>query len=795
MNTSFEDYVNNGTKHLQALMSSPDLETEERKLVIDSFTKQLREHICASSDFVDYEYLTCSVSLVFVDGEVASVLSNPKASFNDCEKAIKFCEREKELVELFEKKRWGLPNLLNPNLLKNKADLLFRQSEISASARVLEADAAVNVCMSRMYAEYSLQACDDALEAVKKLEERIAACKKQKITVPTVHNTDTKELVSKIGNLRKEAKRKEEIHKYATETDEQIHNILTLSSSTPAQWKEMISLCRRQSGFFNECKVRQWPLPSVQHDKFESIEDRYTLYEKMGTIDNELSSTRWSLRSDAQYRRYIGMCAQQDQYIKDCKRKKWELPALVIENPQEMSEDVSRELRGKHLAWEQTKKYIKVGLIAAAVLVVIIIGIHLYRKGRVKIPFNPTEVAGAQLKDVISELEKAGFTNITKLQDYTGWMDADQVISVSIDDKQDYVKDDYHNPDVKVVVTYSSSDRVYVTDLLKEWKSSEPEDVKALLEKAGFDSVDLEELYTPEIKNDKKIANLVLNGKSFSDEECYLPKNAPIQVSYYIYKIAIGNDNAGFVGQNYRDVGILLEEIGFTNCQCEVKNTGFAKGESVVNVIVNGNTVYDAESLFVPDTSIVIEYSSNDRYDATSTISHWKEGNKDSLVYLLESAGFTNIIPRENDTEDLSVTDWSVSGLSVNSEVYTEGECYIQKNAPIIIDYYRIRIHIGTRLGDYDEDKKMKYKSVVEDLENMGFTNIRLYRNNALTTGWVDSEGSIASFYIDGKAYRLDGKWTAKVSGAEPFYRDVPIEIVVNTKKKGCDEITEYKEK
>ncbi|MBR6018862.1 MAG: hypothetical protein IK055_01430 [Lachnospiraceae bacterium] len=96
----------------------------------------------------------------------------------------------------------------------------------------------------------------------------------------------------------------------------------------------------------------------------------------------------------------------------------------------------------------------------------------------------------------------------------------------------------------------------------------------------------------------------------------------------------------------------------------------------------------------------------------------------------------------------------------------------------------------------------MKYKSVVEDLRKMGFTNIHLYRNNALTTGAMKNEGSIASFYIDGTAYRLDGKWTEKVSGAPPFYRDALIEIVVYTYSPDnivfsdkCSDITDYKKK
>lgn len=80
----------------------------------------------------------------------------------------------------------------------------------------------------------------------------------------------------------------------------------------------------------------------------------------------------------------------------------------------------------------------------------------------------------------------------------------------------------------------------------------------------------------------------------------------------------------------------------------------------------------------------------------------------------------------------------------------------------------------------------MQYKKVVEELTKLGFSNIHLFRNNDLVTGVVDSEGSISAFYIDGKKGFTEG---------ESFYRDTLIEIVVNTKNKGCEDIVEYREK
>ena len=291
MNVRYEDYVNNGTKFLLAMLSAPEIEEEERELIVDSFANQLREHICASSDFDDYEYLAFSTSLAFSDEKIALILSNPQATYVDCEKALKLCVHEKKLVETFEKKQWKLPKLINKDLEKVESNLQKRQANISASARVLELDTLVEKSLKKIYKEYSVQACDAAQEAVKELGESLTVCKKQKVEIPLIRNKDIKDLNTKIANLRKESLKKEEIHRKAVDVDSKIHDIVELPSSTPTQWAEVVALCRQQQGFMDECKVKQWPLPVIQYDNLSDLEDRYTLYQRMGAIDSELATT------------------------------------------------------------------------------------------------------------------------------------------------------------------------------------------------------------------------------------------------------------------------------------------------------------------------------------------------------------------------------------------------------------------------------------------------------------------------------------------------------------------------
>ena len=123
-----------------------------------------------------------------------------------------------------------------------------------------------------------------------------------------------------------------------------------------------------------------------------------------------------------------------------------------------------------------------------------------------------------------------------------------------------------------------------------------------------------------------------------------------------------------------------------------------------------------------------------------------------------------------------------VASISINGQQYSQGDCFVQKSAPIIVEYYRLKITIGNKTSFFTENKTGNYSSIVSSLKSMGFTNITLYRNNDLFNGWVTKEGSIASITIN----RGDS-----FESTDSFYYDVPIVIIVNTfKRKGCEDIT-----
>ena len=429
-------------------------------------------------------------------------------------------------------------------------------------------------------------------------------------------------------------------------------------------------------------------------------------------------------------------------------------------------------------------------ILAVSLLALAAFSIHLYLKDKTRIPFSPSYAKGRDADTVVVKLRNAGFTSVSKVSDNSGWLEENCVISITVAGEKDFKKGKLIDKESKIEVRYSSKGRKYVTDSLEKWEEKSPEEITIILENEGFTNVKLEERNTTSKEDDMRMADISLNGLDFSDESCYLPPDAPIILGYFVYKIRIETGSAEFVGLDYQEVVTALEGKGFSDVQVEEYKQGWARGNSVVSVIIDDKAEYSAEDMFVPDAKVIVKYSSDDRKDVTETVSRWNTVETATAVaMMLEKAGLTNYMARERVGTDLSIADNTLMGLIINNEPYTEGECYIQPKALIEIEYYRAKIVVGDKLGDFMANEKMKYITVVETLKEMGFTDIHLYRNNDLTTGWVDSEGSIASFYVDGELVK-------QFEEGDSIYRNASIEIVVNTfKKNSCDDITDYKKK
>ena len=309
-------------------------------------------------------------------------------------------------------------------------------------------------------------------------------------------------------------------------------------------------------------------------------------------------------------------CSRQVSNIEICEKNNWSVPKLTNANPEYLIQTATQARARKEKAQKIKLKLFAVAAGMILVVVLTLIGMSKSREGKVTVPFSSTSAIGCNYIDLQGELEDAGFTNIKINEDDSGWMGSNEVLSISVDNESSFSKGDYYEPDVAVVITCSSKGRIDIAEYLKDWQTRSYTEVVDELKDAGFTNITAFPEDTLEKNKDRLITKLVLNDETYTNGHCYLPKDAPIDITYFTLKITMPDDNMSFIGQDYEEVVKRLTEDGFTNVQTEQINTGYAKGNTVIAVTVNNQTTYEADDIYSPDVKIVVKYSSDDRIDA-----------------------------------------------------------------------------------------------------------------------------------------------------------------------------------
>ena len=783
MDIKYEEYLDRGTRRILELFSSADISAEERDAIASAFADELAGNIGNIEGLRDYDLLIYTASVRFVDSKISEILSKDNASYSDYESGIKYCTRQQQSFALFRNNGWTLPRVENASPEKCAELLQKRQESISIGSKILDEDKRIDELLVLAEKELSISICDQLTGLVNDLEQDLSICKQKRISVPAINNKDTRKTLKRVAEIRKKAEQKESLYKEIYNTDLQIHSIVS-NPATPDQWRNLISLCQKQEGLFAECRNRQWPLPAVRYNQPAKLSEQYRHYINMLDLDNEITRERDSLSTNKQYKEFFGHCNAQQGNLSLCVQNGWSIPRLANPDPGSLSNAVHAEKSKKDRRRRFKNKLYLVGALLVAMAVLVLFGISKYRAGKVEVPFDASYAVGQDQNDIYKELEDAGFKNISRKQDDSGWLEGNDVICVTIDNSDSFSKGTYRKPDVSVVITYSSSDRVYVTDLLKDWQKTDYTEIEKALKDAGFTNVTLKEAGTSDKQADKLTAAITLDGTSFTNEHCYLSKKTPIVITYYSLQIGIGNDSAQFIGQDYEKVVASLKESGFTNVQTQQVTTGWAKGNTVVGVTVNNVDTYNSSESFAPDVKIVVKYSSNDRVDITEILKNWQSTDYEKLVSSLKAKGFTTVKVTPKTTDKKS-HNRLVTGISLNNEEYIAGECYLPKAASIKIEYYSLQIKIGQTAKQFEKNKM--YTDVVKQLQSQGFTNIRLQRANDI--GWFpihDKQGTIKKFTING---------SRDFAETDKYSYDAEIIIIVHTREnEGYEDITEIAE-
>lgn len=204
----------------------------------------------------------------------------------------------------------------------------------------------------------------------------------------------------------------------------------------PSQEKTSCKYCG--TSFFVEHAINSY---NVQHANIERVESINIHNNKRGAVESVLNFIE----------------NQQNK-----KQQKEEEEKRRLEEEKRKQEEQLREIKNQIFNKKYRKRnLITIGAVAIFIFIISMMGANREKPshdGEAKTPGGSSYHQGRDFKDVVSDFENNGFTNIKieKLEDLiTGWLTKDgEVESVSVDGSIDYSANSWYPNDAEVIITY-----------------------------------------------------------------------------------------------------------------------------------------------------------------------------------------------------------------------------------------------------------------------------------------------------------------------------------------------------
>lgn len=780
MNIDFEEYLFKSTKKLEEILRLQDVSDKEKYEIVETFSNELVNNICHIEELPDYELFLYSKLLAYYDTKIVSIITNPNSTYEELETASRCCAHLKNLQQNFIDRGWIASEKNGKDVNRYEKELERKQEEFHVASDIIKIDRKVSEEYNRLKTEKTIDQCDLLLHLLQVLDEKVESCKKRNIKLPVITNVDTKQIYIDVENMRKTININQTIITSILDNDKYLSKLISSNVSDKGTYNYIITTCMKQVELMEECNKKGLSIPKLRFIDCGDLIRKYKHYMFMKEIDEAISLERSILKTDSQYIDFFNKCNQLASGIDTCRSNGWRIPQLINGNPIKVSEAVQEERKKLESRKRANRNLVLFAVGLMMLLCIIGYATIKYREGKIKTPFASKYVVGSDVSEIYNELVRAGFDNIEEVYETSGWLADNSVVRVKINGQTNYGEGMYVNPHSDVVIYVSSPGRIYVSDLLKDWEAVEYEEIIQRFKSNGFSNIIINEVEVYEANKNNHINAMKLNDIAYTaDEECFLPLDAQIVIFYYSYKVRVCNSDLELIGLDYSEVVSKMEECGFVDISAEQSCEGWAKGNSVLSITINGNTFKAGES-FPPDSKVVLYYSSDDRIDITDILDGFNLKECYKIESELKERLSIDVRIVELETYDIE-KNLLVSRTVINGEEYEMGECYVRPESLIELDYYRLKIVIEKKAKDFE--KKEEYTEYIKYLEEKGFTNITVYRTDDLINGKINPEGTIRNIIIDGNE---------KFKDTDEFFYNVPIVIVVNTYKgKGYDEIVQ----
>lgn len=606
MKSNFNEYLENGTKKIIDMTSSENLDEEERCELINALTEELSKNIFNTDKFQDYERLLSTVSVRYLDRRISAVIQSDNSNNDDCNKTIEKCQRQQELLREFRSRNWTIPMLANNDLDACIEVCIRRKNGLSISDKIYTEDRQLDALISKARSEFSIDACNEAMNVLAMLETDIQNIQATGVKCPNIQYRNTAQTRSVIIGIKNNIEQRNSLHAECYNIDNQIHVLVCQPGILESTWLEIIELSKRQRQLLNECTNRDWTQPSLKYYKPDELVNKYKHYVETAKLDKVLTNTKDTLRSRSDYETFYKNCDKQTANVVLCKKNGWLIPDINIKDPYGLAETI----RKRKAASDTRRRILTVGVIAAIVVLVTVFSVMKSRQGKIQIPVAADSVSEIESDKLSDMLKEAGFKDVSKKESDSGWEKDGKVIGITVDDSSEFHEGAYFYPDAKIVIECSSKGRKDVSKIVKNWENKDYVSLKNDLMVAGFNNITELQEDTFDVEKNLMMSGLSLNGYVYKNGECYLPPKAPINLSYYILKIKMESKSSKMIGENYHDVTSNLESLGFTNIEWRRANNlqiGLLKKEGdIASISIDGYSEFSKGDVFSYDAPIVM---------------------------------------------------------------------------------------------------------------------------------------------------------------------------------------------
>ena len=582
MFNSFNEFLDDSTNKIQEYLSDSNIEKKEKEQILSEFSKTVLRISVNFDEAIgfDVDNLIRSISVRINDDLLTSMNDTQELNMDECDYYINICKRQRDNLFQFQNHpSWKQP-VVKCNIDDYERMLIRRKNNLKK-----QKEHQPNKNLSRNY--YATM--DDELKYRKKTK-KCSSFNAKKFLVCFVLICLLFLVIAVLGVIKYRHGR----IKFPYSADYILKNDYSnISESLSKAGYTNIVCVEDTSGWEKEDSITGISVDGSEDFKKGSyykpdtkIEIKYSSSKRIyltGILANWQNSNYMDLVKKLEYAGFDGVKVEEVESSNQDKNNLVESIEL----------DGQQYYEGECYLYEESDVILK------------------YYRYKIQIGADNNSFKSRNYKNVISDLESKGFTDVREREIKTGWLLENTVVNVIINDSITYTDLDTFTENAKIVVEYSSNDRVDISDIMKNYNTSSSDELKDSLKDKGIDNVTIEQETTSVIARNQKIASVSIDGEKYEGDTCYIRKESKIIISYYYLECAVGKIKDKIDKDNYLDVKKELESKGFINITFKRTDdlfTGWINEEKKVrSILINGNDDFKSSDSFGFDVPIIIE--------------------------------------------------------------------------------------------------------------------------------------------------------------------------------------------